>query len=110
MTTHIFKNPEHYSNNNALQYHVAMDMLNKISFNSGAKLLEIGCGDGMITNEIAKIISDGYVVGTDISGQMIDHATKSYCNQGNLSFIQMDATKNMFHQQFDVVTSFNCLH
>jgi trans-aconitate methyltransferase len=110
MPVHIFKNPEHYSKNNALQYNFAMKMLSKVSFNSNSRILDIGCGDGVITNEIAKIVTNGCIIGTDISKQMIDHANKEYYGQDNLRFIQMDAAKNIFRRQFDIVTSFNCLH
>jgi len=110
MPVHIFKNPEHYSKNNALQYNFAMKMLSKVSFNSNSRILDIGCGDGIITNEIAKIVTNGCIIGTDVSTQMIDHANKEYSGQYNLRFILMDAAKNIFRQQFDIVTSFNCLH
>lgn len=110
MPVHIFKNPELYSKNNALQYNFAMKMLSKISFNSTSRILDIGCGDGVITNEIAKIVTDGCIIGSDISEAMIEHATKKYIAQDNIRFIQMDAAKNFFRNQFDIVTSFNCLH
>ncbi|CAM4448721.1 MAG: Trans-aconitate 2-methyltransferase [Legionella sp.] len=110
MPVHIFKNPELYSKSNALQYNFAMKMLSKISFNSTSRILDIGCGDGVITNEIATIVADGCVIGTDISDAMVEHAAKKYAEQRNLRFIQMDATQNFFRHQFDIITSFNCLH
>lgn len=110
MPVHIFKNPELYSQNNALQYNFAMKMLSKISLNTTSRILDIGCGDGIITNEIAKIVTEGCVIGTDISTAMIEHATKKYSEQDNIRFVQMDAAKNIFRNQFDIVTSFNCLH
>lgn len=110
MPVHIFKNPELYSKNNSLQYNFAMKMLSKTSFNTTSRILDIGCGDGVISNEIAKIVTEGCVIGTDISEAMIDHATKKYYNQDNIRFIQMDASKNIFRNQFDIITSFNCLH
>lgn len=110
MPVHVFKNPELYSKSNALQYNFAMKMLSKISFNSNSRILDIGCGDGVITDEIAKIVTDGCVIGTDISEAMIEHAAKKYSAQDNIRFIRMDATKNFFRHQFDIITSFNCLH
>lgn len=110
MISHIFRNPDKYSKNNALQYNFAMNLLSKISFDSKSRVLDIGCGDGVITNEIAEIVHEGCVIGTDISEQMIGFASKKYLNQCNLRFLVMDASKNIFREQFDVVTSFNCLH
>ncbi|MDR3443600.1 MAG: methyltransferase domain-containing protein [Legionella sp.] len=110
MPTHIYKNPEQYSKNNALQYNFAMKILSRISFNSNSRILDIGCGDGIITSEIAKIVTEGCVIGTDISQQMIEHASNTYRNQDNMRFVQMDASRNIFRRQFDIITSFNCLH
>lgn len=110
MLGHIFRDPNKYSKNNALQYNFAMNLLSKISFDSKSRVLDIGCGDGVITNEVAKIVSEGCVIGTDISEQMIDFASKKYKDQDNLRFVIMDGSKNIFRDQFDVVISFNCLH
>lgn len=110
MPEHVFKNPKQYSKNNALQYNFAMTMLSKVSFNPNSRILDIGCGDGVITNEIAQIVSKGCVIGTDVSSEMIEYASKQYQEQTNLRFVQMDAGQNIFRQQYDIVTSFNCLH
>ncbi|KTD27186.1 MULTISPECIES: class I SAM-dependent methyltransferase [Legionella] len=107
---HIYQNPNEYSKNNALQCNFAMDLLGKMTFDGQSKILDIGCGDGLITSKMAALAPQGYVVGTDISVQMIDFASKKYCKQANLSFVVMDASHNIFREQFDVVTSFNCLH
>lgn len=110
MSSHCFKNPNKYSENNALQYNFAMTILSKITFESNSRVLDIGCGDGTITNEIAQIVNNGCVIGTDLSPQMIEFASKKHINQYNLRFLQMDAAKNIFRDQFNIVTSFNCLH
>lgn len=110
MKNNIYKNPVKYSKNNALQYNFSMKSLRKICFDSKSRLLDIGCGDGIITSEIAKIVHEGCVIGTDISTEMVEHASKEYLSQQNLRFVQMDAARNIFRQQFDIITSFNCLH
>ncbi|WP_162261889.1 methyltransferase domain-containing protein [Legionella adelaidensis] len=84
-------------------------MLNKVSFMPKSRVLDVGCGDGLITNEISTIVEDGCVFGTDISQEMIGYAVDHYSRQ-NLRFICMDASKNIFREQFDVVVSLNCLH
>ena len=75
MSSHIYRNPNKYSKNNALQYNFAMKILSKIYFTTQARVLDIGCGDGVITNEMASIVNQGCVIGTDISFQMIEFAS-----------------------------------
>lgn len=110
MIKHSYKNPKKYSENNSLQYNFAMKMLEKVIFSNTSRILDVGCGDGLITFEMAKLVPHGCVIGSDISKQMIHHATNSYENQENLRFLQMDASRNFFLDQFDIITSFNCLH
>lgn len=110
MIKHVYKNPKAYGQNNELQYDFSMRVLENIEIDKKARVLDIGCGDGKITREIAKIAHEGCVIGTDISYQMIEHAAKTYSEQENLEFRQMDACKNKFTDQFDLITSFNCLH
>jgi ubiquinone/menaquinone biosynthesis C-methylase UbiE len=110
LTKHIYSNPDQYSRNNALQFNFAMKVLKSLKIDIQSRVLDIGCGDGKITSEIAKDANQGCVIGTDISYQMIEHASKTYSSQENLGFMQMDASQNKFINQFDIITSFNCLH
>lgn len=110
MPMHIYKNPEAYSKNNSLQYHFAMSVISHAKIDKNARILDLGCGDGVITHELAMIADEGCVIGTDISREMIEYAGKKYQDQKNLRFIQMDTSNNLFQEQFDMVTSFNSLH
>ena len=59
---------------------------------------------------MAKMASQGCVIGTDISEKMIEYANRTYSSQNNLRFLQMDTSKNIFRNEFDLITSFNSLH
>jgi ubiquinone/menaquinone biosynthesis C-methylase UbiE len=108
--THSYNNPKAYSENNSLQYEFAMKVIDDIKISPSAKVLDLGCGDGLITSKLAELAPNGHVIGTDISAQMIAHASKKYSGYRNLEFMQMDARKNIFENQFDLITSFNALH
>jgi len=106
----IYTKPTYYSQHNDLQYNFSIKTLTLIELFSTIRLLDIGCGDGLITNEIARITQNGCIIGTDISFEMINFASKAYQSQKNLRFLQMNACDNIFFEQFDAITSFNCLH
>jgi ubiquinone/menaquinone biosynthesis C-methylase UbiE len=108
--THSYNNPKEYSDNNSLQYEFAMRVIDDIKISPSAKVLDLGCGDGLITSKLSELTPNGHVIGTDISEQMIAHASKEYSSYQNLEFLQMDASKNIFDGQFDLITSFNALH
>ena len=109
MLTHAYQNATKYSKSNSLQYAFAQSLLSKIKITDDSRVLDIGCGDGKITNQIAQQTKE-CVIGTDLSKIMTDHASEVYKSQQNLKFVQMDASHNIFRNQFDLITSFNCLH
>lgn len=106
---HPFLNPSEYSRHSRLQYEFAHMMIKNAGIKPTDRILDIGCGDGKITADMANIVKQGQVIGTDISAQMIHFATRTYA-QSNLGFMVMDAEVNVFRKQFDLVTSFCCLH
>ncbi|KTC94522.1 class I SAM-dependent methyltransferase [Legionella erythra] len=110
MTSHRYRDPNQYSQNNALQYTFAMQLFDRLCLDSKSSVLDLGCGDGLITNKIASIVKEGFVIGTDISRPMIEFAARQYSAKNNLRFLTMDAADNLFRDQFDIITSFNCLH
>jgi len=83
-----------------------MDILD---FNDGERVLDIGCGCGGTTYEIAQLVgSNGSVFGVDISEMIIASAKKKVCknNQSNIVFECVDAQTHSFDMNvFDVVFS-----
>ena len=102
----------HYEQHSDLQYKWAMFSLKRMRLNDSARVLDIGCGDGRITVEIAKMVRNGRVVGIDISNSMLAKAFENQTKRDlkNLSFLPMDATSLNFQNEFDFVTSFCCFH
>ncbi len=109
---HPFFNPTEYKDHSKLQYVFAHYMVKSAGIEPTDRVLDIGCGDGKISADIAKMVPTGQVVGTDLSPQMIQHSIKEHTpNQHqNLGFMVMDAEANIFKKQFDIVVSFCCLH
>jgi trans-aconitate 2-methyltransferase len=101
-----------YAKNSQNQYQWAQELVPKLKLKGTEALLDIGCGNGKITAELAKCLPDGLVVGIDSSAQMIKLAQNTFPSREhpNLSFQVMDAMKLLFRSEFDVVFSNAALH
>ena len=105
-------NAADYAKNSANQYAWAKELIVKLEPNGNETLLDIGCGDGKITAEIAKCLPNGRAVGIDSSAQMINLAQTTFPKQEypNLSFQMIDARKVPFQNEFDLIFSNAALH
>lgn len=95
-----------YRKVNTLQEQLARDALAAFDLDGVSSLLDIGCGDGRITEEIAARLPGATVVGLDPSPRMIAIAPAG----GTLSFELGDVCAMTYAQRFDAVVSFNALH
>lgn len=105
-------NAQDYAKNSANQFAWAQELIPKLKLQGNEALLDIGCGDGKITAEIAKALPKGRVVGIDSSQEMINLAQTLFPQNDypNLSFQQVDARKLSFQAVFDRVFSNAALH
>lgn len=71
-------------------------------------VLDLGCGDGSLTERIADLVPEGEAIGLDASEGMIDTARRKERN--NLSFLKEDINSLGFTERFDVVFSNATLH
>lgn len=82
-----------------------LDLLELLKPKAGQNILDLGCGTGGLTAEIAK--TGANVIGLDSSAEMIQKAKNSY---PNIEFILGNATDFSFDHQFDAVFSNAVLH
>lgn len=75
-------------------------------------VLDIGCGDGKVTAEIAACVPAGSATGIDSSPEMIATANETFPpdKYPNLRFMVMDALKLNFSGVFDIAFSNAVLH
>ena len=100
-------NPKQYAEGSSPQFSAAMEVLSSINFAKTDNVIDIGCGDGQVTFEIAKRVPDGMVNGIDSSLKMVEFASKRYNDRANLSFECVDITKKYpSEQKFDFAFSF----
>ena len=70
------------------------------------RLLDVGCGDGRVTESLVERMASGRGVGIDPSPRMIAEAPSS----DRLTFEVGSAETMSFRDEFDLVVSFNALH
>lgn len=95
-----------------LQEVMAKEVLQLLILSGNERVLDLGCGNGKITAEIAARLPHGSVIGIDASAHMIAFASANFgpATHPNLQFEACDIRQLAFHQQFDLVVSFNALH
>jgi len=105
-------NAQAYNRVSALQQWLAEKSLARLSLDGDERVLDLGCGDGKVTVEIARRLPRGSVTGVDASHAMIAFAAEKFpaTAHPNLTFRLADAAHLSFADQFDLIVSFNCLH
>ena len=83
-------------------------LIAELDLKGAERILDLGCGDGALTAQLAEIVPAGEVVGIDSSQGMLDVALQQ--QRDNLRFVLMDINDLSFHDQFDVVFSNATLH
>ncbi|MBF0161081.1 MAG: 2-isopropylmalate synthase [Magnetococcales bacterium] len=101
-----------YAANSPNQFQTAMARVAGMGLQSGESILDIGCGDGKITAELARLVYPGKVLGIDISPEMIQFARDRFpvAAHPNLAFATMDACQIQVDTSFDRVFSHAALH
>jgi len=105
-------NAKAYKESSHNQFQWGLELLDKLALKGNESVLDIGCGDGKLTIEIAKRVPDGYVVGIDNSEEMISFARKTFPKDKypNVDWQLMNATEIDFDNEFDAAYSNAVLH
>ncbi len=101
-----------YQRSSGAQLKLGLELIAKLGLKGSEHVLDIGCGDGKVTAEIAACLPQGSVTGIDSSQEMIELACRTFAQNEspNLRFIHMDARALNFHEEFDIVFSNAVLH
>jgi len=103
--------PKDYSRHSSVQESWARELISKLRLKGSERVLDIGCGDGKVTAQIADCLPRGSVLGIDSSPDMIGFAGNSFTDKAaNLDFQCIDVCSMDFTDEFDVVFSNAALH
>ena len=91
-----------YEQNALVQKSASAVLLGLMAIQEDEDVLDLGCGSGRTTKEIA-LLTKGLVVGTDISDCMIDEAIHKNEGRPNVRYLVKDAECLGFSDTFDVI-------
>ncbi|MCB9092753.1 MAG: methyltransferase domain-containing protein [Halobacteriovoraceae bacterium] len=97
-----------YQKHSQQQYDRARVLFKPEDFSKTAHVLDVGCGDGKITAEIAALVPEGRVLGIDSSPNMVRLAKESF-HLSNLDFQCVKGEEISTQESFDNIFCFNCL-
>ncbi len=101
-----------YQKSSQFQFNLGLLAIERLAPKDGENILEIGSGNAMLTIEIAKRIPNGSVTAVEFSKEMIDQAIENCSNAGvtNIQFVNINALKILYDQEFDAVFSNSAIH
>ena len=105
-------NAADYAANSAVQQSWARELIARLKLRGDEHILDVGCGDGKVTAELARAVPRGSATGVDASAEMIGFAKNIFPTKKfpNLKFHVMDARKIKFDRRFDLIFSNAALH
>ena len=91
--------------NHAYVWQYGTDLINLLTPKPGERILDLGCGTGQLTAQIAN--AGAVAIGIDYSSEMIACAQEKY---PDVEFLMADGAKFRFSEPFDAVFSNAALH
>lgn len=103
-TGHVWQ-PEFYDEQFKFNTHFGQDLVALLQAKPGEKILDLGCGTGDLTEQIA--MAGARTIGMDLSAEMLKQAKNKY---PQLSFMIGDARSFKLEQPVDAIFSHAALH
>jgi len=100
--------PEQYHKFQAERSAPFFDLLSLVEVRSNLKVVDLGCGSGELTRQLAEVLPNSHVTGLDSSEQMLDAARASSFSSPNLHFEQRD--QSQLTGEWDLIFSNAALH
>jgi trans-aconitate methyltransferase len=92
-----------YKNASTHQKEWGARIISELNLEGKESILDLGCGDGVLTKMLSEIVPRGKVLGIDSSKGMLETARE--LEGSNLSFLYMDINKLNLFEEFDLIFS-----
>ena len=105
-------NAKLYQSSSNLQFELGLMGIDKLNPKDSEKILEIGCGNAMLTIELAKRNPNGMITAIEISEEMISQAkfNISKTKLSNIKLIYGNAIQIDYKNEFDAIYSNSAIH
>ena len=107
MKTHEF-NGEKYKKASKHQKEWGNAIISQLKLTGSEFILDLGCGDGVLTKQLSELVPNGKILGIDGSEGMIK--TAKMISSNNLTFEKMNINDIAFEKEFDFIFSNATLH
>lgn len=101
---------DEYDKNSQMQYESAMSIVRTLPIPTDDEILDLGCGTGRVSVELARRAAQGSVHAVDASESQIARASKQWKEQQNLTFEVVDGQNLPFQNRFKRLVSFHAIH
>ncbi|MBF0610225.1 MAG: methyltransferase [Magnetococcales bacterium] len=82
-----------------------MERVGRLPLPASPKVLEIGCGSGLLSQLLVNQVVDGHFLFSDLSHAMVQRARAGLASQGNYPFVVMDGEQPSVAGGFDLIIS-----
>lgn len=100
---------EKYDSTHGPQIDVGLKLIETANVKANESILDIGCGTGRLTCELARLAHNGRVVGIDPSPEMFNKAREMSSSLDNILLMNIPAQEMNFNNEFDLVYSNSAL-
>lgn len=104
-------NAQDYAEHSQGQYRWGLSVVERLALRGTEWVLDVGCGDGKLTAEIARQVPNGRVLGVDNAPDMVRFARRAHTPElDNLQFLLADAQALDLPPEFDLAFSNSTMH
>jgi 2-polyprenyl-3-methyl-5-hydroxy-6-metoxy-1,4-benzoquinol methylase len=94
-----------------LRFQLTMHALERFAGGRSLRVLDAGCGDGLLSESIARRHPDWTIVGVDMRSELLERARSRLddADIANVELAQADLTQNLGEAVYDAVVAIECL-